>query len=92
MTKVVINRCYGGFGLSQKAQDLYKEKTGKQEVFDWEIDRSCPHLVQIVEVLGSEASARYADLKVVEIPEDISWYLDDYDGMEKVHEHHRTWS
>jgi len=26
--KIVINKCYGGFGLSNKAEDLYAEKSG----------------------------------------------------------------
>lgn len=93
MTKVVINTCFGGFGLSDKALDLYKTLTNKQEeVFDWEIKRDCPYLVEVVDALGSEASARYANLKVVNIPEDTSWYISDYDGIETIHEHHRTWS
>lgn len=25
--KIVINKCYGGFGLSDKAEDLYAEKS-----------------------------------------------------------------
>ena len=28
--KIVINRCYGGFGLSEAAVDLYLKKQGKQ--------------------------------------------------------------
>jgi hypothetical protein len=28
MTKIVINRCYGGFGLSEAAMRLYAEKMG----------------------------------------------------------------
>ena len=93
MTKVVINTCFGGFGLSQKAIDLYKTLTNKQEeVYDWEIPRDCRHLVHTVETLQEVSSARYAQLKVVEIPDHISWYISDYDGVETIHEHHRTWS
>ena len=31
--KVVINDCYGGFGLSPKAISLWAEKSGKGPVF-----------------------------------------------------------
>ena len=34
----------------------------------------------------------YSDLKVVEIPDDINWYIEEYDGLEHVAERHRTWS
>lgn len=56
------------------------------------ICRDDPILVQVVEELGDAASGRYSKLKVVEIPDDIEWIIDDYDGVEWVAERHRTWS
>ena len=56
-----------------------------------EIDRDDPALVQTVEELGSKANDRFADLKVVEIPDDVKWDLCEYDGMEWIAEKHRTW-
>ena len=32
-----------------------------------------------------------ASLKVVEVPEDAEWEIDEYDGNEHVAEKHRTW-
>jgi hypothetical protein len=50
-------------------------------------------LVEVVVRLGSErASGRLAKLKVIEIPDGIDWILYDYDGIETVHEKHRSWS
>lgn len=93
MQKIVINRCIGGFGLSKEALDLYNELAGTD--YDWygQIkSRDCPHLVQVVEQLGSDkASDSYAKLKVVEVPDDIEWVIMDYDGSEWVAEKHRTW-
>jgi hypothetical protein len=64
-----------------------------QQVFsDRDLDRDDPILVQVVQELGSEASGRFADLKVVEIPVDVDWIIDEYDGLEWVAEKHRTWS
>jgi len=34
----------------------------------------------------------YSELKVVEIPDDVKWQLEEYDGLEWVAEKHRTWS
>jgi len=55
------------------------------------ICRDDPMLAQVVEELGEAANGRYSKLKVVEIPDDIEWIIDDYDGVEWVAERHRTW-
>lgn len=54
-------------------------------------ERNDPDLVAVVEELGDKANGRYAELVVVEIPEGINWYIDDYDGSETVREAHRSW-
>jgi len=54
-------------------------------------DRSDPILIQVVEELKDEANGRYAELEIVEIPDDVKWELDNYDGIESVHEVHRSW-
>ena len=112
--KIVINNCYGGFGLSDKAMYRYAELAGiklvegekqwdctvlyKYEVKDenhfWEGDfkRDDPFLVQVVEELGEEANGWAANLKVVDIPDDVNWTIEEYDGIEWVSEVHRTWS
>ena len=54
-------------------------------------DRADPKLVQVVEELGEAASGKYAELKVIEIPDGIEWEILDYDGYETVHEKHRSW-
>ena len=58
---------------------------------DTDIERNDPILVQVVEELGEEANGKHATLKVVEIPDDIEWYIEEYDGCERVAEKHRTW-
>lgn len=58
-----------------------------------EVPRDDPYLVQTIEELGSaEASGRHAELKVVEIPADVDWIIEEYDGAEWIAENHRTWS
>ena len=55
--------------------------------------RDDPVLVRVVEELGGHAAGgAAADLKVVTIPADVSWLIQDYDGLEWVAERHRTWS
>ena len=90
--KIVINCEHGGFGLSQQALVRYAELSGQEfPSFRWDIRRDCPHLVQVVQELGSAANSPYAELKVVEIPNGVEWQIDEYDGNEWVAEAHRTW-
>lgn len=89
MTKVVINDCYGGFGLSDLAQERLRE-LGWQPEDEFNIERDDPRLIQVVEELGTLASARFASLTVIEIPDDADWYVDEYDGAETVRDG-RTW-
>lgn len=141
--KVVINRCFGGFCLSDKAVEMIMKRKGfdcfryartKYEFSDgvdeferrednhgdkmfpliyysvknlgekvselpddvvWDndnINRDDTDLIAVVEELGKEASSRVSNLVVVEIPDDVSWTIQDYDGVESIHEAHRIWT
>lgn len=88
--KIVINSCYGGFGLSKAAYAFLGIKwDGYGYKFDDE--RANPELVKCVETLGDKANGSCANLKVVEIPDGIEWEIDEYDGYEHIAEKHRTW-
>ena len=139
--KVVINRCYGGFGLSHEAvmryfeikgitvypeqgkdywkfwtywtvkpEDRVEDKEGKafysmsiedriaynklhseQTIYERDIERHDPALVQAVEELGNNANGAHAELAVVEIPDGIDYIIEEYDGIEHIAEKHRTW-
>lgn len=111
--KVVINRDFGGFGLSDAAIKRYAEIAGlnlvkKKDVWggyvyykehvsedtyfsDYDIPRNDPALVQVVEELGEDADGISSSLKVVEVPDDVKWQIEEYDGVEWVAEVHRTW-
>lgn len=56
------------------------------------VPRNSPHLVAAVEQLGDAASGEMADLRIVEIPDDVQWGIEEYDGNEHAAESHRTWS
>jgi len=155
--KVVINKCYGGFGLSPVAIKRYLELCGKEchfytsdrvnrtkyvpcsledaqetyfvysftrvltpeehvlveknynqftpeekersdklwseiHFYDHDIERNDPKLIQVVEELGKAANSNHAELEVIEIPDNISWEVDEYDGNERIVESHRSWS
>jgi len=143
--KVVINKCFGGFGLSDAAEDaligkcehvqliepieyyggpgskFYEANKDRISPDHWRenyerdlradglrlvrfhdgkvicdkhrdpANRTCPALVEAVEQLGGAANGQLARLAVVEIPDDVQFEIDEYDGMEHVAETHRTW-
>ena len=94
--KVVINNCYGGFSLSDAGIARYLELKGievpDKSFYDRDIPRDDAVLIQVVEELGDAANGFAADLKIVDIPDDVDWEIEEYDGNEWVAEKHRTWS
>jgi hypothetical protein len=48
-----------------------------------------PDIVEVVETLGERAGK---NLKVIEIPDNVDFTIEDYDGAQWVAEKHRTWS
>ena len=91
--RIVINTKHGGFGLSEQASRLFAQRTGianKELWSDRDIARDDPVLV-IVRELGVDADTRYAKLKIVEVPYEVEWQIEEYDGVEWVAEKHRTW-
>lgn len=58
----------------------------------YDIVRSDPDLIEVVETLGEKANSSCCKLKVVSIPADVEWEVEEYDGKERVSERHRTWS
>ena len=93
MTKIVINRCHGGFGLSTEAESKYKELAGITDpnFYSGNIPRDDEHLIAVVELMGTDADNRFSELKIVDVPDDVNWYVEEYDGKEWVAERHRTW-
>jgi hypothetical protein len=66
-------------------------ETGANHLYHNDIERNDPALVATVEELGELAGGWAADLQIVDIPDDANWEINEYDGMESVHEKHRRW-
>lgn len=72
----------------RKAQNaVYSE----HEIDNRPSERDNAHLVQAVEELGEKANGGHAELRVVEIPADVEWTVDEYDGLEHIAQVHNTW-
>jgi hypothetical protein len=91
--KLVVNKCYGGFGVSKAVYDeLGLKWDGYGYLYGTALqDRSNPQLVAAVEKLGKKANGSCAELEVIKIPDGIEWEINNYDGIETVHEKHRSW-
>ena len=79
---------------NEKWNDItfYKDSVAEDNYFnERELERNDSVLVEVVELLKDKANGRFACLKVIEIPEDVDWYVEEYDGIEWVAEKHRTW-
>lgn len=78
--KVVVNDSWGGFGISNFAL----EKLGIKTPF--KVERTDERLISLIEEFGSEKiSDDFADLQIVEIPDDATdWRIENYDGCETV--------
>lgn len=80
--KVVYNRCYGGYGLSKAALELYV-KLGGKGYGNFRIARHDPLLVAVVEQLGEKANGDWAKLAIYEIKGKL-YRIKEYDGCEEV--------
>lgn len=152
--KVILNKCYGGFGISPMAHKLYAEKKGIElypyvednsnyiskggtiyHKTDWTDERvnrilithyftkdlgksiienknnksefnelyknyslyindkyrTDPILIEVVEELGEKANGNFADLQIVEIPDGMEYTIDEYDGIETLHQKVQKW-
>lgn len=61
------------------------------DFYDSEIQRDDPALVAVVKEMGKDADGQFANLRVIKVPGDVDWYIDEYDGLEWVAENHRKW-
>lgn len=85
--KIVVNQCYGGFHLSDKAENMLAKAVGEEADDIWgEEYREHPALIVIVEELGEESyDASVSKLAIIEIPDDATdWELSEDDGFEEV--------
>ena len=68
-----------------------RKSFGGSGSFCRDIARNDPLLVQVIKELDTGADGRYSELKIIEIPNDMEWIVDEYDGLEWVAEKHQTW-
>lgn len=137
MKKVILNKSYGGFGISRMGYELYAKKKNL-DLYMYETEfkgehcfykktdndalftqyftkdfgdnvdiseedyknynlyldkgyREDPILIEVIEELKEKANSNFSDLKIVEIPDDLDYVIDDYDGLETLHQRVQEW-
>jgi hypothetical protein len=95
LTEIMLNVCYGGFGLSNEAMEEYRRRCpGKDDVEDDSIDRHDSVMVNIVKEIGTRsAGAAFAEIRLVSIPSQyVKYYsINEYDGNESVTIHYNRY-
>jgi hypothetical protein len=72
--------------------EFYLWETENGIVFDHAILRNDKDLIEVIERLGKEANTTGSNIKIVEIPADVNWQIEEDDcGREWIAEVHRTW-
>ena len=84
--QIVLNRCFGGFSLSDAAWKRYVEAKGivDEGQGSYDIPRTDLDLIAIVATMGAESFGKHARLHIVEVPHEF-WRIDEYDGIETVY-------
>lgn len=75
---------------------IYKDEISKEDWNNYYLylgteHREDPILIEVVEELGDKASGACGKLVIVEIPDDLHYIIDDYDGIETLHEDVEVW-
>ena len=91
--EIVFDRELTPKGESDYNDIYWKYKSISDRYWDCWIRDNRTHslLIRVVEKLGEKANGRHSKLKVVDVPDDVEWSIEEYDGIEWVAEKHRTW-
>ena len=80
------------FGTEINGNDISEEDYEKYRFSSKDIKRIDKDLIKVIEELGEKANTQVSTLKIVDIPDDVKWTIEEYDGNEWIAEEHRTWS
>lgn len=71
--------------------DKKEDDADKHYISCSDFERTDVDLIAVVAELGEAANGSCATLKIIDVPDDVEWDIDEYDGWERVAEARRTW-
>lgn len=88
--KVIYNTCYGGFNFSNEFVEEFNNRNTERATHleTRHEERTDPSVIALFEEKGSEwSSGRHSKLDIMNIPDDVEFTVEEYDGIETI-----TWS
>ena len=90
--EILYNTSYGGWGISDKAIELYKLRNVNDNSMALEyechelLSRTDPILIQIYNELGDEMNTKCCKIRIKKIPKKYEnyYYISEYDGRESI--------
>ena len=79
------------YSMTLEQRRAHNKAYSETVFYSRDIARKDANLVSVVLELGEAANGSHARLKIVEIPDDVEWQIENYNGLEWVAEKHRTW-
>lgn len=80
------------FGKSVNGEEISEDMWENYCFSAKKIKRTDKDLIKVVEKLKEKANTICSSLKIIEIPDDVDYEIEEYDGNEWVSEKHRTWA
>lgn len=86
--KVILNKCYGGFGIKDEIISSLVDKgllSCDIDFYDADDVRYNTHLISMIED-GIDCGDEYSELTVFTLPDDATDHMiEEYDGMETIY-------
>lgn len=90
--KIRLKPFKSGFFIHPYLDGILYDNEFVYSIYNDDNIRSNPDLIKVIKKLKDKASGKYSKLVIVEIPNKVKFKINNYDGMESIHEKHKVWS
>ncbi len=79
------------YAITKDLGEFASNKDLNGNFYNDDVERNDENLIKVIEELKAEANGLCAKLEIRDIPDGVKFEINDYDGMESIHEVHRSW-